>query len=97
MQAHIKDDSYYSLINQGPTLSNMDDSRENLSGDENLVEKMQGRSKANSYDRCFKVLNDIYIQKWRNLCEIHPIGNQNQCTNVLSILFTSIVNKIFKP
>ena len=56
MQAHIKDDSYYSLINQGPTLSNMDDSRENLSGDENLVEKMQGRSKGNTYDRYFKVL-----------------------------------------
>ena len=34
----------YSLINQGPTLSNIDDSRQNLSGDENLVEKMQGRS-----------------------------------------------------
>ena len=49
MQAHIKDDSYYSLINQGPTLSNIDDSRQNLSGDENLVEKMHGRSKANPW------------------------------------------------
>ena len=44
MQTHIKDDSYYSLINQGPTLSNIDDSRQNLGGDENLLEKMQGRS-----------------------------------------------------
>ena len=32
------------LFNSEPTLSNLDDSKENLNGDENLVERTQGKS-----------------------------------------------------
>ena len=32
------------IANSEPTLSNVDDSKENLNGDENLVERTQGKS-----------------------------------------------------